>query len=229
VTTVVKIGGILLQDPGKAALALSRTIRGPSVVVHGGGVQITRMLERLEVKSQFIDGLRVTDEKTLKIVSLALLGDVHTHLVQSMQDAGLAAIGVFGALRATKMRGPWGLVGADLGIADDALLALLAKAKIPVIATLANGVGTLLNVNGDDTAAALAAQLHADRLIFMTDVAGVKNETGAVLDEVKDIDLLLDAPFVSGGMRPKLRAVKSALSGGVRLVRVGKTLFGGTE
>jgi acetylglutamate kinase len=116
-----------------------------------------------------------------------------------------------------------------VGIADDVLRALLATAKVPVIATLANGMGTLLNVNGDDTAAALAVQLHADRLLFMTEVDGVKDQTGAVLDEVTDIDELLGAPFVSGGMLPKLRAVKLALAGGVRLVRVGKTLFGGTE
>jgi acetylglutamate kinase len=106
VTSVIKIGGSLLQDPEKAALALCRSIRGPSIVVHGGGIQITRLLERLDVKSQFIDGLRVTDEKTLDIVSLALLGDLHVHLVQSMQDAGLSAIGLFGVIRATRLMGP---------------------------------------------------------------------------------------------------------------------------
>src|SRR5262245_50289173 len=96
--TVVKIGGALLEDPKTAAAKIVSGGHPHLVVVHGGGVQITRMLEKMHVQSQFIDGLRVTDEVTLQAVAAALLGEVHTSLVAALQAAGLAAVGVFGAV-----------------------------------------------------------------------------------------------------------------------------------
>jgi acetylglutamate kinase len=121
-------------------------IHEPGVVVHGGGVQITRLLERFAAKSEFVDGLRVTDETTLYLAALALVGEVHTHLVQSMLEAGLPAIGMFGALNARKKEGPWGFVGTSIPWirwhhAEDW--------QVVVIPTLANGSHSLLNVNGD--------------------------------------------------------------------------------
>src|SRR5881392_1097727 len=106
--TVVKIGGALLEKPDAAAERIIAQGSDGLVVVHGGGVQITRMLERMNVKSQFIDGLRVTDEVTLTAVATALMGEVHTTLVRVLQAAGIPAVGVFGAVQAEQKRGPWG-------------------------------------------------------------------------------------------------------------------------
>src|SRR5215831_19171476 len=124
-TLVIKVGGVLLEDPAKAVAAILRVSHGPAAVVHGGGIQITRMLERMNVKSTFIEGLRVTDEVTLAAVSTALLGEVHTALVGEMQRQGLAAAGVFGAVRASKKPGPWGLVGTAVRADAFALRALI--------------------------------------------------------------------------------------------------------
>lgn len=228
-STVIKIGGALLENPQLAVSAIQRAINGPTVIVHGGGVQITRMLEQMKATSQFIDGLRVTDETTLRAVCLALLGEVHSQLVQTMNAAGLPAVGIFGGIRAKVKEGPWGLVGANVEADPEMLRALLAIRRIPVIPTLALGQDSMLNVNGDETAAAVAVRIQAGRLIFMTDVPGVKDADGAVIDTAPNVDELLQAKFVSGGMVPKLRAVKSALSGGVRVVRVGKTMFAGAS
>jgi acetylglutamate kinase len=224
-TTVVKVGGVLLESPAKAVAAIQRVVAERTVVVHGGGVQITRMLERMNVKSVFIEGLRVTDESTLAAVAAALLGDVQTALVSALQNHGLPAVGLFGIVQASKKDGPWGLVGAGVHANGGALTALLDAGMLPVIPTLALGPESLLNVNGDETAAAVALALRCDELIFLTDVEGVKNGNGVVIERFDNPDELLAASFVSGGMIPKLRAVKTALEGGVRRVRVGRTVF----
>jgi acetylglutamate kinase len=113
-------------------------------------------------------------------------------------------------------------VTADL----KALNGLLAAGMVPVIPTLALGASSLLNVNGDETAAAVALALSAARLVFLTDVDGVRDASGATIPRVPPEVSLVDAPFVSGGMKPKLRAVEAALRGGVRSVHVGRTVFG---
>jgi acetylglutamate kinase len=225
-TMVVKVGGALLENPAKAVEGIRRVASDRTVVVHGGGIQITRMLERMKVPSVFIEGLRVTDENTLAAVAAALLGEVHTALVRAMRQQGLAAVGMFGMVQASKKSGPWGLVGTDVTADAAALNAMLDAGQLPVIPTLALGGESLLNVNGDETAAAVAVSLQCDELVFLTDVEGVKNAEGAVIDRSAPPDELLKASFVSGGMIPKLKAVKAAMDGGIATVRVGRTLFG---
>jgi acetylglutamate kinase len=222
---VVKVGGVLLESPASAVEAIRRVSGDRTVIVHGGGVQITRMLERMNVKSVFIEGLRVTDENTLAAVAAALLGEVHTALVLELQRQGLPAVGVFGAVQASKKAGPWGMVGTSVRADGAALAGMLDSGQIPVIPTLALGGNSLLNVNGDETAAAVAVGLQCDELVFLTDVEGVKNGEGAVIDRSNSPDELLTASFVSGGMIPKLRAVQAAMEGGIRIVRVGRTVF----
>ena len=107
--------------------------------------------------------------------------------------------------------------------------ALIDAGRLPVIPTLALGDNKLLNVNGDETAAAVAVGLQCRELVFLTDVEGVKNAEGAVIDRSTRPDELLSASFVSGGMIPKLRAVKTAIDGGIAIVRVGRTVFGGAS
>jgi len=226
-TAVVKIGGVLLEDPAKAVHSIKRIATDRTAVVHGGGLQITRMLERMEVKSSFVDGLRVTDENTLKAVAAALLGEVLTALVNQLRAQGLPAVGIFGCVRASQKHGPWGLVGTDVRADRVLLKTLLDAGQMPVIPTLALGAHSLLNVNGDETAAAVAVALQCKELVFLTDVEGVKDGNGAVIETSNRPDELMTANFVSGGMIPKLRAVKTAMDGGVKVVRVGRTVFGG--
>ncbi|HEX4996818.1 MAG TPA: acetylglutamate kinase [Terriglobia bacterium] len=224
--TVVKIGGASLEDTSQAVARILEARSGPTAVVHGGGKQITRMLERFHVESRFIDGLRVTDEQTLASVAAALLGEVQTSLVAALQRAGLAAAGVFGAVHAAEKAGPWGLVGTEVTADAATLRAALEAGIMPVIPTLAIGTSSLLNVNGDETAAAVAIALRARALIFLTDVDGVRNAEGVTLERVPPGVSLVNEPFISGGMKPKLRAVEAALQGGVASVRVGRTIFG---
>jgi acetylglutamate kinase len=223
---VVKIGGALLEKPEAAVEKIISQRCDRLAIVHGGGVQITRMLERMNVKSEFIDGLRVTDERTLAAVAAALLGEVHTALVYELQRAGVPAVGVFGAVRAEKKEGPWGLVGTRVSADRTVLDPILGNGKVPVIPTLAVGEPSLLNVNGDETAAGVALSLRAEQLVFLTDVEGVLDANREVIERVPPEVSLLDAPFVTGGMKPKLRAVAAALAGGVTNVRVGRTVFG---
>ena len=225
-TSVVKVGGALLESAAHAVASIRRVAASPAAVVHGGGIQITRMLEQINLKSVFIEGLRVTDDKTLQAVSAALLGDVHTSLVRELRHAGLPAIGMFGIVEASKKDGPWGLVGTQVRANPRILMAALDAGHIPVIPTLALGPDSLLNVNGDETAAAVAIALRCSELVFLTDVEGVKDGNGAVIERADSPDTLLAASFVSGGMIPKLRAVKAAMEGGIPSVRVGRTIFG---
>ena len=226
---VVKVGGALLERPEAAVAKILEQGSDALAVVHGGGVQITRMLERMNVKSQFIDGLRVTDGVTLAAVAAALLGEVHTALVRALQSAGVPAIGVFGAVKAERKDGPWGLVGTHVRADRSVLDPMINSGKVPVIPTLAIGDSSLLNVNGDETAAGVALALQAHRLVFLTDVEGVLDANGTVIERVPPEVSLLEAPFVTGGMKPKLRAVMAALSGGVSNVCVGRTIFGSAQ
>src|ERR1041384_461687 len=146
-TKVVKVGGVLLENPRKAVEEIRRVTEGQTAIVHGGGIQITRMLERMNIQSVFIEGLRVTDENTLAAVSAALLGEVHTALVSELRHQGFPAIGMFGCIRASRKSGPWGLVGTNVQADAAALNAMLNSAQLPVVPTLALGDGSLLNVN----------------------------------------------------------------------------------
>ena len=143
-----------------------------------------------------------------------------------MQSAGVPAVGVFGAVKAEQKAGPWGLVGTNVYADRSVLDPIIDAGKVPVIPTLAIGPSSLLNVNGDETAAGVALALRAAKLVFITDVEGVLDADKKLIARVPPEVSLLEAPFVSGGMKPKLRAVAAALAGGVSEVCVGKTVFG---
>src|SRR5262249_41110691 len=128
----------------------------------------------MRVESVFIEGLRVTDEKTLEAVATALMGEVHTVLVRELQLKGVPAVGMFGAVLASKKAGPWGLVGTNVRADARSITAMVDAGFVPVIPTLAVGDGSLLNVNGDETAAAVAVAIQASELTFLTDVKVLK-------------------------------------------------------
>jgi len=235
VKIVVKIGGAGLEDKAtlrKCAQAIVELAKdGHRVaVVHGGGSALTRTLELFGKQSKFVNGLRVTDAEIRDIALMVLGGIVNKNLVAALAAAGLPAVGLCGgdgeAFRARKKQ----TAGYDLGFVGEIcsadpgwLEAIWSKGGIPVLASLVLGVdGEYYNINADQMAAACAAACHADSLIFLTDVPGVKDAAGAVIPwlTTKEVRSLVADAVVGGGMLPKLEACSQALHKGVGRVRI---------
>ena len=217
---VAKLGGnALALLPDAIAAADGR----PLVLVHGGGAQITALMERRGITSRWVDGRRFTDLPTLACARVAL-ADVSDALVGELRALGREAQPFrTGELIECRRRGELGLVGEPIAIAREPLQAAWGADRVPLIAPIGRD-GTsprLLNVNADDVAAAVAIALGADELAFLSDVPGVLDEQGAVLATIS----ASAPPTVSGGMLPTLAACSAALAGGVRSVRIGR----GTE
>jgi acetylglutamate kinase len=235
VIVVVKIGGAAIDDPailrncGQSIAELARD--GHRIaVVHGGGGSLTRLLARLGKKSEFVDGLRVTDGETRDAALMVLGGLVNKKLVAAIQAAGMPAIGFSGGDGMTFRARKKLVNGRDLGFVGEICFAepcwieaLWRQGAVPVLASLALGTdGEYYNVNADEMAAACAAACHADALIFLTDVPGVKDAAGSVMPwlTTKQAEELAANAIISGGMLPKLSACGSALKQGVRRVRI---------
>jgi acetylglutamate kinase len=235
VKIVVKIGGAALEDAAtlrKCARAIAELAQDGHRVaaVHGGGSALTRMLQQLGRKSEFVDGLRVTDAETRDVALMVLGGLINKKLVAAIQAAGMPAVGFCGgdgmSFRARKKS----VRSCDLGFVGEICFAepcwieaLWQQGGIPVLASLALGAdGEYYNVNADEMAAACAAACHANALIFLTDVPGVKNAEGTVIPwlNTKQVEDLAAGAVVSGGMLPKLAACKQALKEGVGRVRI---------
>jgi acetylglutamate kinase len=235
VTIVVKIGGRTIEDEAilrKCAQSVAELARdGHRVaVVHGGGCALTRMLERLGKKSEFVDGLRVTDAETRDAALMVLGGLVNKKLVAAIQAAGMPAVGFSGGDGMTFRARKKFVRGRDLGFVGEICFAepcwieaLWAQGGIPVLASIALGAdGEFYNVNADEMAASCAATCHADTLIFLTDVPGVKDAAGSVMPwlSTNQIAELTASSVISGGMLPKLHACGRALKQGVGRVRI---------
>ncbi len=232
---VLKIGGALLDDATLvercARCIVELVAAGNQVaVVHGGGKALTRVLDRLGKKSEFVDGLRVTDSETRDTALMVLAGGVNKKLVGALGRLGQPAMGICGgdglSFRARKHRngGPdLGFVG-EISSADPRWLnAIWNAGAVPVIASLALGAdGEYYNINADQMAAACAVACQAARLVFLTDVNGVRDAYGCVIRVLpaKNIAVLRDAGIVSGGMLPKLEACERALAGGIGSVHI---------
>ena len=232
---VVKIGGAALDNPAvlrKCAHAMVELAGdGHQVaVIHGGGVELTRTMERLGKKSEFINGLRVTDAETRDMALMVLAGMVNKRLVSAIGAAGKPAIGLCGGdggtVRARKKENngcDLGYVGEICAVEPRWIQAIWGQGGIPVISSLAVGaVGEYYNVNADQMAAACEVACQASALIFMTDVAGAKDADGAVIRwlDLNQIATLVETSVVQGGMLPKLEACRHALSKGVGRVRI---------
>lgn len=232
---VVKIGGAALDNPEvlrKCAHAVVDLAGDGNqvAVIHGGGAELTRTLERLGKKSEFINGLRVTDAETRDMALMVLAGMVNKRLVSAIGAAGKPAIGLCGGdggtVRARKKenRGcDLGYVGEICAVEPRWIQAIWSQGGIPVISSLAVGAtGEYYNVNADQMAAACAVACQASALIFLTDVAGVKDADGAVIRwlDSSQIATLVETSVVQGGMLPKLEACRHALSKGVGRVRI---------
>ena len=232
---VIKIGGAALEDKSilqKCALAVVQLAQdGHQVaVVHGGGSALTRTLKLLGKKSDFINGLRVTDAETRDVALMVLAGIVNKSLVAAIALAGQPAVGLCGgdggAFRARKKQDQ----GHDLGFVGEIcfseprwIKAIWAEGGIPVLSSVALGSdGQYYNVNADQMAAACAIACQADTLIFLTDVPGVKQADGAVIPWLNTTEVkgLIEESVISGGMLPKLEACTHALRRGVGRVRI---------
>lgn len=232
---VVKIGGAALEDKAtlqKCAQAVVQLAQdGHQVtVVHGGGSALTRVLKLLGKKSEFINGLRVTDSETRDVALMVLAGIVNKSLVAAIASAGQAAVGlcggdggIFRARKKTDTEFDLGYVGEICFSEPRWIKAIWAEGGIPVLSSVAlGGDGEYYNVNADQMAAACAIACQADALIFLTDVPGVKQADGSVMPRLntKQVDGLIEESVVSGGMLPKLEACVQALRRGVGRVRI---------
>jgi acetylglutamate kinase len=234
-TVVVKIGGVALDDPALRRrfaedLVLLHWVGLQVVVVHGGGVQVSAMLERLGLAATFVDGVRVTDAATLQVVEMVLGGSLNKELVRMVQSLGGRAAGLTGVdgglARAVRLERPdgrsLGLVG-EIAAVDRRVIDRLLPDFIPIIAPLAaDADGQTLNVNADPFAAALAVALGAEKLVLLTDTEGVKDATGALLPSLSADAArgLRSSGAVTGGMIPKLDNALGALERGVHKVHI---------
>ena len=239
-TFVVKYGGHAMTDPKLGDLfardiVLMKQVGMNPIVVHGGGPQINKMLDRVGIKSQFVNGLRVTDAATMEIVEMVLAGSINKAIVADINECGGIAVGICGkdgnlilANKVTEMRDPktGELLKVDLQqVGEPAkinvmVLEQLRRADvIPVVAPIGFGVSDELtyNINADTSAGAIAGAMKAKRLLFLTDVPGVLDKNGTLIPEMtveKARELISDGT-ISGGMIPKVENCIDAVNRGV--------------
>jgi acetylglutamate kinase len=227
---VIKLGGHAMgSDAAMESFArdvvLMQQVGINPIIVHGGGPMINTMLDKLNIQSEFVNGKRVTDDKVIEVVEMVLSGSVNKRIVQAINQQGGRAIGLSGKdsnlMLCTQTDPALGLVGTPSKIDPSVLKTLFDNDLIPVIAPLSAGEkGETYNVNGDTAAGAIAAALKADRLLLLTDVAGVKDANGNVLTELTaaQIRQMTQEGVIAGGMIPKTETALAALNGGVRAV-----------
>ncbi|HEV2141482.1 MAG TPA: acetylglutamate kinase [Candidatus Dormibacteraeota bacterium] len=220
---VIKVGGNAIEqarDETLLDIVLLRYVGMQPVLIHGGGPEITAMSERLGMKAEFKNGLRVTDEETMEVVKMVLTGKVSPDLVAAIHKLGGQAVGMSGEDGPTIIAEPldesMGYVGRVTQVNREPITALLARGYIPVIASIGLGYdGHAYNINADTVAAEIAVALKAAKVILLTDVAGVQGADGNVVPVLtrEDARRRIDKGEVTGGMIPKLEACLRALDG----------------
>ncbi len=237
---VVKYGGHAMVDPELARqfardIVMLKVCGLNPIVVHGGGPQINKMLDKLQVKPEFREGLRVTDDETMEIVEMVLSGSINKAIVSSIQQAGGRAVGVSGkdgnlivAERLTKQKKnqvtgkmetiDFGQVGEPARINTEILSTIMKSDAIPVVAPVGVGWdGGTYNVNADTAAGAIAAAVNAKRLLLLTDVAGVLDKNKQLISELKigEVPELIENGTITAGMIPKIESAVSVVESGV--------------
>lgn len=229
-TVVVKYGGASMDDPSLHAsfagdVTLLAMVGIRPVIVHGGGPQISAAMANAGIESEFVNGLRVSGPEAVAVVQRVLAGDINPHIVRLLNSHGCPAVGLTGLdgsmLNARQLNPELGLVGEVDHIRIDLVVDLLEAGMVPVIAPIAGGPGgEIYNLNADTAASALAIALKAQKLVYLTDVEGVRrrrDDPGSVVSRM-DLDELVDltnSEEIAGGMRPKLDSCQQALAGGV--------------
>ena len=225
---VIKLGGhAMISDEALETFArdvvLMRQVGINPVIVHGGGPMINSMLDKLNIKSEFINGKRVTDPETMNVVEMVLSGSVNKKIVQAINNQDGRAVGLSGKdakLIICEQETPeLGLVGSPTDVNPEVIFTLFENDMIPVIAPLGAGNnGETLNINGDTVSGAIASALKADRLLLLTDVSGVQDKNGSITTELNSTQIKnwINEGIISGGMIPKTETALLALKGGVR-------------
>jgi len=229
-TVVIKYGGSAMEDPDLAHLfaqdvVLMRLVGMNPVVVHGGGPQISDLMRRLGKEPKFVDGLRVTDAETVDIVRMALVGKVNREIVASVNQHGSYAVGLSGEdaglITVDQRDDKLGFVGDIRRIDPSILERLLREELIPVVATVGvDEAGQAYNVNADTVAGAIAESLRAEKLVYLTNVAGMYADLADEASLISRIDVdrlaaLVDDGVLSEGMIPKARSCVDAVKSGV--------------
>ena len=229
-TVVIKYGGSAMVDEALRTsfagdVALLKLVGLRPVVVHGGGPHITRAMGQAGVEPQWVDGLRVTDAETIRVVQATLAGEINPDIVRMLSGQGAKAVGVTGidgGLFTARQRDPdLGFVGEVTRVDPDLIEGMLDRGMVPVVAPLARGEdGNVYNLNADTAAGALATALEARKLIYLTDVEGLYRDLGdqdSLIQKMSATELkeLLASESISAGMLPKLQSCVHALENGV--------------
>jgi acetylglutamate kinase len=224
-SVIVKVSGHELDDPAYLS-EFAQVIKGlniPVVVVHGGGAEISAMQKTMGIEPRYQDGVRITDEASLKVVEMVLCGTVNKRLVRFLLAAGVDAQGMSGVdrglVRAEKMQHPtqdMGFTGSITAVRGVVLTELLSAGVTPVVAPVCLGADSALNVNADHVAGAIAASISASRVVFLTNVRGVlvNDQLAPVLTPGRTQELIADGT-IFGGMIPKVQTALHALERGV--------------
>ena len=227
---VIKLGGHAMSSAKALAsfardVVLMKQVGMNPVIVHGGGPMINEMLAKLNIKSKFVGGKRVSDGTVVEVVEMVLSGKINKGIVQAINDQGGKAVGLSGKdanLMVCDFDNPdLGFVGKPVEMNPEVLETFFASDHIPVVAPLGAGKnGETFNVNADTAAGAIAAALKADRLLLLTDVDGVKDANGNVVTQLTaaQVKKLTKENIIAGGMIPKTETALAAIDGGVRAV-----------
>ena len=234
----IKLGGSILENDGIRTSILAQISRIAEqgyeiILVHGGGKSLNRRLSQMQLTSQFIDGLRVTDAETLGVAVMVLAGEVNKKIVAEMDRLGTKAIGICGAdaaaVRCIQVSGQFGypagigFVGKPVEVNQSFFDLLLGHQFVPVVSSIGLGADSqLYNVNADQMASACASGTRCRALIYLTDVPGVRDENGSVLDEIGESEIthMRSKGILSGGMLPKTSSCLEALNAGVNSVLI---------
>ena len=237
-TVVVKYGGNALAGTSEHdALALfaedivlMHTVGIRPVVVHGGGPQINDMLSRLNIESKFVNGLRVTDEATMQVVQMVLNGNVNPQIVSAINVHGNVAVGLSGedgrTLQVTARDASLGFVGDIEKVRTHVIDGLLADGLVPVLSTVGVDInGQPYNINADTAAGAIAEALGAEKIVYLTDIAGLRkdiDDANSLIQRitVDELSVLIADGTISGGMIPKVESCMQAVRGGVKSAHI---------
>jgi acetylglutamate kinase len=235
---VVKYGGNVLAGADEASalklfaedIVMMRQVGMKPVVVHGGGPQIAELLSRLNIKSEFRNGLRVTDEATLDVVRMVLVGRVNRDIVSAINTHGALAVGVSGEdarlIEVKQLDPELGFVGDITHVNTSVLDRLLAEDLIPVIATVGCDLeGQAYNINADTAAGAIAGALAAEKLVYLTNIEGLRrdvNDAASLIStiRVEELDRMLANGSLEGGMIPKIESCVQAVKAGVNKAHI---------
>ncbi len=237
---VIKFGGSVMEDKSAFESILTdtaflETVGLRPIVVHGGGKAISKKMQERGIKSEFVNGLRVTDEKSIRIVEEVLNHDVNVEIVETLNSKGAKAAGIHGpsVFKAERLlqngsngkKIDIGFVGKIVEVDVAPLLACMNAGLIPVVTPLGKGKDGVYNINADDSAAAVAREIKARKLIFLSDVPGIlmdPSNSSSVISTIRrrDVDELIKKGIISGGMLPKIQGALDALDSGVKKVHI---------